>query len=386
MFCIDSFNIGGTELNAVRTAERLDRSRFDLSVVCLRPEGPLKERLEAAGVPIIPFPISRLYDAATFLQGWRLLRFLRQSRTDIFHAHDIYSNIFGVPWARAAGVRVIASRRWWMEANRPSQLLVNRQTFRLAHRVLGNSPGVGSLLRSREGVAAERIVIVPNFLDEAAFDPPSAEARSNLRAELGISHDRRIIGMVANLLPVKDHDSLLRAVALLRPRWPDLALILVGEGVCRDPLTRLARDLAVDDLVHFAGRRPHHPNLHHLFEISILSSRSEGLSNSILEAMAAGNPVVATDVGAVSDAVVDGETGILVPAGEPERLAASLERLLADPRLAVRMGMAGRERARSRFSADAAISKLEGVYVELAREAGLPSRGVGENNHSRTDA
>lgn len=384
---MDSFALGGTELNAVRTAERLDRSRFELSVVCLRSEGPLKDRMQAAGVPIFPFPIPRLYGAAALLQGWRLLRFLRQSRTDIFHAHDIYSNIFGVPWARAAGVRVIASRRWWMEANRRSQIIANRHTLRLAHRVLGNSPGIGALLGSREGVAADRIVIVPNFLDEAAFDPPSAEARSDLLAELGISHDRRIIGMVANLLPVKDHDSLLRAVALLRPRWPDLALILVGEGVCRDPLTRLARELKVDDLVRFAGRRPHHPNLHHLFDISILSSRSEGLSNSILEAMAAGNPVIATDVGATSDAVSDGETGILVPSGEPEQLAAALERLLADPRLAGRMGTAGRERARSRFSADAAISALERVYLELAREAdSFATSGAGADTYSRADA
>ena len=248
-------------------------------------------------------------------------------------------------------------------------MLANRVAYRFAHRVLANSPRVGELLCATEGVSAERVSVVANFVDEAAFQPPSAEERSALLCEIGVPPDTPIIGIVANLRPVKDHASLLRAVALLRSRWPNLALVLVGDGECRAPLQELARELNINRQVFFAGRRPHHPNLHHLFDVSVLCSRSEALSNSILEAMAAGNPVVATDVGASGDAVLDGATGLLVPPADPPRLGEALERLLSDPELARDMGEAGRERAQAHYSAEAALSSLEELYFGLRRKS-----------------
>jgi glycosyltransferase involved in cell wall biosynthesis len=370
-FCIDNMNVGGTELNAVRTAERLSRSRYDLRVICLQTAGPLMERYRAAGIPVLPFPIPSLYAPATARQGLRLARYLRAERIDIFHAHDTYSNVFGGPWARLAGARVIASRRWWTELPGPAWSLATRAAYRVAHAVLANSAGVATLVRDGEGVPAERVAVVPNFVDEDAFHVPTPEERQGMRARLGVEPADTVVGIIANLLPVKDHASLLRAIASLAPGRPGLRLVLVGDGPERPALESLARELAIEERVRFAGRIVNKPNLHHAFDVSVLCSRSEGLSNSVLEAMAAGRPVVATDVGAIGDAVLDGVTGRLVPAGRPEALAGALGEVLRDPDRAVEMGERGRARARETYSPEAALSALEALYRRLL--AGRPS-------------
>jgi glycosyltransferase involved in cell wall biosynthesis len=374
-FCIDSLHIGGTELNAVRLAERLDRSRFDLRVVCLRLEGPLVERCQAAGLQLNVFTPGPLIRTRAAWQGLRLRSYLRHHRIQVFHAHDVYSNVFGCPWARLAGAKVIASRRWLgTRLSGRAGRAASRLAYRLAHVALANSTRVADYLSREDRVPRRRIAVVPNFVDEDTFTPLSPAHRQALRDEFRLTEGSVAIGIVANLRPVKDHATLIRAFASLAPRWPRVRLILVGDGESRAELERLAAALGVGAQVVFAGMRSNHPNLNHLFDLSVLCSTSEGLPNSILEAMAAGRPVVATDVGAVADAVVDGQTGLLVPPSDPGRLAAALEDLLADPARARRLGVAGQRRARAVYSPEVALRALEDVYVDLVRPDGWPDR------------
>lgn len=377
VFSIDNMNLGGTELNAVRIAELLDPVQFDLRVICLQDStGPLRARYEAAGVPVHVFPIRKLYGWVAVQQGYRLMRYLRREAIDVVHAHDIYSNVFVVPWARMAGVRVIASRRWWEGFSGLHWQISSRLAYRFADVALANSELIAGLLRDREAVPDTRVSVVPNFVDEVAFVPPTERERDELLARLKLTEEDRILGIVANLLPIKDHVSLLRAVARLSPRFPQLRLVVVGDGENRTMLEYLARHLGIAEKVRFAGRIMGGPNIHYIFEVSVLCSLSEGLSNSILEAMAAGRPVVATDVGASRDAVLDGRTGILVPPRDPERLAAALDGLLSDPRRASSLGERGQRRAAERYSPQAAIEALEGLYQRLVRSAAHTRRAV----------
>ena len=380
-FCIDNMQIGGTELNAVRTAERLDRSRFEVSVICFRDHGPLLARYAAAGIPVHIIPITSLYGRDSLRQGIRLARLIRDRRIDVFHAHDTYSNVFGVPWARLGGARTIASRRWREGPPGLAWTLCSRAAYRIAHAALGNSSAMGALLAS-EGLSSRRIAIVPNFVDASAFDAPEAEERRALVAAFGVREDAPTIGVVANLHPVKDHASLLRATARLIAQWPGLQVIFVGDGECRSSLERLASELGIRDRIVFAGRRSNQPNLHHLFDISVLCSTSEGLPNSILEAMAAGKPVVATSVGAIPDAVVHGKTGLLIPPSAPDALAAALDELLGDPARARAMGLAGQRRARDVFSPEAALSSLGALYESLV--ASRTARATGWQSSRRS--
>ncbi len=366
MFCIDNMQIGGTELNAVRTAERLDRARFDLSVICLQETGPLMARYEAAGIPVVPFPIKHLYGLNAVRQGLRLTALLKRRHVDIFHAHDFYSNIFGTTWARFAGTPVvIASRRWWAWPPRRSQRFVNRVASRLAYRVLANSWTIRDMLCATEGFPAEQVVVIPNFVDDQAVAPLASQERARLLRALGVPRGARVVGTVATLSAVKDHAILLRAAALLAPEWPDVHVVFVGDGPCRAALQALAIRLGLGERVHFAGLREDGPQLHQLFEISVLCSLSEGFPNTLIEAMAQRVPVVATDVGGNRDAVTDGVTGLLVPTADPVRLAGALGSLLSDRARRRAMGIAARRDVYQRFGATRVIASLEALYISL---------------------
>lgn len=375
-FCLANDGIGGTELNAVRTAERLDRDRFDLDVVSLADYAPLRERYEAAGIPVRNLSLRSLKSFDYIREGRALARHLRDRRTHVFHAHDSYGNLIGVPWARIARVPgVIASRRWYRSHFQTGHGTGNRVAFRLAHRVLTNAPSVASHLAREEGVPREKIRVVPNFLDEAAFEDVSPGEAAQFRAELGIPNDARVIGIVAQLRPEKDHLTLVEAAAAIADRHPDAHVVLVGEGERREAIEVRRDALGLAGRVHLAGLRRGPGNLHRFFDISVLCSRSEALSNSILEAMAAGRPVVATRVGGNPDAVVHDETGLLVPPGDAWALGEALARLLSDPAAARALGDAGRRRARSEYTVDAAMGALERVYAEV-RPAGQRADAV----------
>ena len=364
VFSIDTMSVGGTELNALRTAERLDRSRFRVTVVTLRGEGPLAARYEALGVRVVRFPIYSLIGPATIRQAFRLARFLRTERVSVVHCHDQYSNFFSVLAARLAGVPgVIASKRWLHSPKR--YRVTNALGFRVASRVLANSSAVARSLEQDDHLSRDSIVVVPNFVDEAAFTPPDAETQERWHRELRLADGDLVVGIVASLTPIKDHATLLEAISALVPGWPRLRLVIVGSGPLLETLRERAIALGIADQVRFAGHLPSVPSPHFMFDVSVLCSQSEGFPNSLVEAMAAGRPIVATSVGGVPDAVHDGENGLLVPPGNPMALAGALDTVLSDPERRRRMGEVGASRARAEFHAHAVISTLESLYAEL---------------------
>ncbi len=174
-----------------------------------------------------------------------------------------------------------------------------------------------------------------------------------------------MVGIVANLRPEKDHLTLIRAAGRIAARHPDAHFVLVGEGDRREEIEALRASLRLEDHVHLAGLRHDDGNLHHVFDVSMLCSSSEALSNSILEAFAAAKPVVATDVGGNPDPVKNGHNGILVPVGDDEALAGAIDRLLSDPDEARRMGRNGREDAKQTYTQFAALTALEDLYRSL---------------------
>jgi glycosyltransferase involved in cell wall biosynthesis len=286
----------------------------------------------------------------------------------VVHCHDIYSNIFVGFWARVAGIRnVIASRRWGASSSKPSLDALNRIMSRRATRLLVNSSAVGARLVEQEGYQPERVSIIPNFLEPAAFAAPDAADRARRLAALGVPADRWIVGIVARLSAVKNHALLLHAVRRLTAGSRPVHIVIVGDGPMQAELEHLAHSLALAGRVTFTGTLPNRPNPHDLFDLSVLTSRSEGFPNAVVEAMAAGRPVVATDVGGVRDAVSDGVNGLLVPSGDEAALAAAIARLRDDPALAEAMGRAGRKAAMDRFSQEVVLNQLTALYEELVR-------------------
>jgi glycosyltransferase involved in cell wall biosynthesis len=366
-YCVDSFEIGGTELNAIRTVEALDRRRFQVTVFHLHETGPLRARYEALGLRLLHLPIGRLYSPRTAGQGVRFLRLLRHEGIEVVHTHDLYTNIFATPWARLAGCRVIASRRWLDASPRAGLLPLNRCSYRFAHRVVVNSSVVARLMIDTERVPAARVVELPNFLEERAFHHVAAEERSARRYSWGVPQGAFVIGTVARLAPVKNHGMVLRALQRLDE---DVHLVLIGAGPSRRALEELAMELHIDRRVHFTGQLVGAENLHQFFDVSVLCSHSEGFPNAVIEALAAGCPVVATPVGGVPEVISDHQTGLLVSIDQPDALAASVQELRADTALRKRLSEAGLARARGKYHQTLVIARLEALYLELARAAG----------------
>jgi glycosyltransferase involved in cell wall biosynthesis len=369
-YCIDSFDIGGTELNAVRTVEALDRRRFQVTVFHLHETGPLRARYEALGLKLLHLPIGPLYTPRTAAQGVRFLRLLRCEGIEVVHTHDLYTNIFAVPWARLAGCRVIASRRWLDSSPRAGLVPLNRWSYRFAHRVVVNSSVVARLMIDAERVPAARVLELPNFLDERAFNHVPLEVRSARRRSWGVPQGAFVIGTVARLAPVKNHALVLRALQRLDE---DVHLVLIGEGPSRRALEELAKELHVDRRVHFAGQLVETENLHQFFDVSVLCSRSEGFPNAVIEALAAGCPVVATPVGGVPEVIIERQTGLLIPIEQPDALAASVQELRRDAGLRERLCEAGPACVRSRYHQTVVIPQLEALYQSLARTDGKQS-------------
>lgn len=360
-YCIDALAVGGTELNAVRTLEAFDRERFEFTVFHFHKDGTLRPRYEAAGVRMVHMPLSRLYAPSTLRQGWRFAQLLREYGVHVVHTHDLYTNIFAVPWARAAGRRVIASRRWLFDAPRPGLVPLNRWATRLASRVLANSAAVAQVLAS-EGIAARKIVRIPNFVGSRAFVRLDEAARSAQRAAWGVPAGAFVVGSVARLAAVKNHAMLLRAVRELDA----VHVVLIGDGPSRGSLESLAATLGIAARVHFAGELLSPNNLHQFLDVSVLCSRSEGFPNAVIEALAAQVPVVATPVGGVTDVISDDETGLLVPLDDVATLAARLRALAENPALRSRLSAAGLARVQSTYSEAAVIGRLATLYEELA--------------------
>ncbi len=238
-YCIDSFDIGGTELNALRTVEALDLSQFEITVFHLHEDGPLRSRYEALGVRLVHLPISQLYSPRTAIQGLRFARILREREIKVVHTHDLYTNIFAVPWARMlGGCRALASRRWLDDVPRSGLVPLNRWSYRLATRVLANSAIVAQFLANDERIPLHKIIEIPNFLEERAFYRLSSEARAAQRRLWGIAEGAFVAGTVARLAPVKNHELLIRAAHRLGNNFH---VVLVGDGQPREARLKTSR-------------------------------------------------------------------------------------------------------------------------------------------------
>ncbi|MGC3996227.1 MAG: glycosyltransferase [Anaeromyxobacter sp.] len=355
------FLIGGQERQTVLNVRTMDRSRYEPLVACLKVEGEHLEDLAAAGVrPGLVDVGHRMLRPNTARQVWRLAQRIKAEDIRLVHAQDIYTNVLGSLAARLAGVPVIVTRvdlgHHIMGYRRP----LTRLACRAADRVLVNALCIRDLV-IREGVAPDRVVVVRNGVDLPALD----QAVRDLPDPALPPGDW--ITCVANMHhPVKGQTDLLAALREVLRQRPSARLLLVGDGVRRPALERLAGQLGVAGRVLFAGFRRDGPALLARSAVAVSASHAEGISNSILEAMALRLPVVATAVGGTPELVRDGVNGFLVPPGAPGALARRLLDALADPRRARRMGARGRRIVEAEFDVRQMRIGYDALYDALA--------------------
>jgi len=360
------FHVGGTERQVAHLATHLDPSRFDVHVACLQQEGPLYGEMASCGLPLTYYPIKGFLRPGTVRQQLRFAAYLRNESIDIVHAYGFYPIVFAVPVARLAGSQVVlASIRDSGDPWTHAQRLVQMCASWLAHGILVNAAAVRARLRAGGGYAGRAIAVIRNGVDIDRFAPrPHDEA---LRSSLGLPPRAPLVLAVSRLNPMKGIDDYLKAIALLAGRYAEARFVIVGDGVSRRDLEDQMHRLGLAGRVVFTGMRLDVAALLSQAAISVAPSLSEGLSNVVLESMAAGVPVVATRVGGTPEIVDDGVTGLLVPPCDAPALAGAIGRLLGNEALARRLGEAARVRAADRFSMHHMVRQTEGLYGMLLK-------------------
>ncbi len=341
----------------------IDPARFDLHLACLRSSGALLGELKALQVPRPEFRIGRFYNPATFWQGMRLAQYIRKNRIQIVHSYGFYSNVFTVPIAWLAGNSfVVASIRDTGDVLTPAQRHVQRMVCRLADCVLVNAEAIRDKL-VEQGYAPDKIIVIRNGITLEKFE--KKQKNSLLRQELGWPPSAPLVVVFSRLNQMKGIQYFLDAAVILAGKFPDARFLVVGDGESRKELEDYAGRLGLGQRAVFTGFRSDVPELLSEAAVSVLPSLSEGLSNTLLESMAAGVPVVATRVGGNPEVIEDGVSGLLVPPRDSAALAAAIGRVLEDKDLAASFAQAGVRRVAELFSIERSIRETEHLYQQL---------------------
>jgi glycosyltransferase involved in cell wall biosynthesis len=324
--------------------------------------GELRQRAEE-GLELIPLAPKTEMDLSA---AWRLARLVKQLRPDVIHAHDPH----GVAMAalalsmstQVAKPPLVAARRvdFHIKGN-----ALSRWKYRQVDCFICASNAIRQILIA-DGVSDERAVTVYEGIDLArvAAAPPA-----NLHADLWLPRDAPIVGNVAALVPHKGQRHLIDAAAIVLKQVPDARFVIAGEGALRPVLERQIKDRRLEKHVFLAGFRPDILSVHKAFDVFVMSSLTEGLGTSLLDAMACGKPIVATRAGGMPEVVVDGLTGLLVEPRDDEAMAAAIVRLLRDRALRREMGTAGEVRAQEQFSSERMVQETLAVYQRVAAHA-----------------
>ncbi len=350
-------HLGGGERQVLGLIRHLARRGHE-NVLAAPAEGALARLVPAADARLVPLAIRNDVD---LVAAFRLGRAVARERPHVVHYHTARAHKISL-WLRAFAGRSIVTRRMDYPIRRG---FVTDQLYgRAVAAVAAISEGVRRELLAA-GVAAERIRVIPSGVETPTGLPGEAGRRA-ARARFGVGDDRVAIGIVAALERRKAHDVLFRAIATARAR-PRLVCIVCGDGSERGNLERLAGELGIAADVRFLGEQRQVADVLAALDVFALPSRAEGLGVAILEAMAMALPVVASRIGGIPEAVLDGTTGILVPAGDPGALSAALDRLAADGDERRRMGDRGRERVAAEFSLARTAERYEELYGEIQR-------------------
>jgi glycosyltransferase involved in cell wall biosynthesis len=375
----NDFQTGGSERQIVTLARSLKSNAIRMELGCIHRRGPLM-----GGFQEVPeFPLGGSFVSGRALHSYiALARHLRARKFAIAHSFDFYSNLMLIPTARVAGVPVvIGSHRQIGDLLTPLQFGAQSAVFRLCDRVVCNSRAAAVRLID-SGLTADKIVVIPNAIPDELFEP----AIPAIPREPGMLR----VGMMARMNNAcKNHPVFLRAAARLAQKLPNFEVLLVGDGPLRPSLEQLAAKLGLGNRARFLGERHDIPEVLASLDVSVLPSLTESSSNSILESMAAGVPVVTTRVGGNPELISDGRTGLLVPPDNVERLAEALELFLTQPGLRAECARRARSVAQTNFSLAQSCRLYEELYrsllpAELRRISARQLPGQSRNGSRRT--
>lgn len=353
----------GAEEHILTLLRGLDRQQFRLNLVCdpeiaelMRPDVP-------EDVELIPLVFRRLGDAAA---AFRLRQILRVKRVDVLHSHLFWSSLFASPVGHFCSVPVVIEtthvREVWRKGWK-ANFAVDRVVGKCVDRYIAVSEANGHYLVEEKGLPAKKVKVIRNGSDVRRFDPEYKPA-GGLKTSLGFGESDPVLVVVARLEPQKGHKILLHAMPSILNEFPSVKLVCVGDGVLRAELAGLAQVLGLEESVRFVGAQSNVQDWLALGQMSVLPSFYEGLPLVAIESLAAGVPVVATDVDGTPEVVVNGKTGLTVPTNDPKALAQAICLLLHSPELRRQFGAAGRQWVLQEFTEAQQIRRTAELYLQ----------------------
>ena len=377
----------GAEEHILELLRRLDRRLFRLHLAC--PDVLLGKYGNdiPKDVHITSIILDHLFDIRGAI---RLARTLRERKIDVLHSHMFRASLFASPIGTLCGVPVIIEtthvRETWRKGWFKSKFIVDRAVSHLIDRYIAVSEANSRYLIAEKGIPEKKVSVIQNGCSIERVDPSGAHPEG-IRESLGFSENDLVLLVMARLEPQKGHRILLQALSLLRAEFPNIRLICLGTGALKDELTKIARDLGLENIVRFVGFRSNVGDWLAAVDIGVLPSFYEGLPLTAVETLAAGIPLVATAVDGTPEVVIDGETGHLVPPGDPAAMAEAIGRLARQPELRRKFGLAGRDRVLKRFRIQRQVKQTSDLYVsewrrrtrstvELSREEAVPAEEV----------
>ena len=359
MFAVTSLTYGGAETLLTNLIQRIDQSRFAPELCCIKRRGYLGEQLSEI-IPTHAYGLRSKYDVRVL--PW-MTELLRRRRADVLVTVGAGDKMFwGRLAARRARVPVIVSAlhtTGW-----PDRVgCLNSWLTPLNDAFVGVAQSHGRHLVDGERFPAEKVHVIPNGVDVDRFSPGNTTA--SLKAQLGLPADAPVAGIVARLDRVKNHEMFLRVAVDVRKTTEKAQFLIVGDGPRRSHLESMTRELNLDRCVHFVGERSDIPDLLRIMDVFVLTSHIEANPVSILEAAATGLPVIATDVGSVSESVLDGRNGFLIEPDDQAAMHRRIAELFNCPDRARQMGAAGREHVIANWSLEQMVAKYEALLSSL---------------------
>lgn len=367
MHIVFSLECGGLENVAIDLAERLNSGAFNSCICCLDTFGELTNEAKKKNIEVI---LVKRTPGKDFILPFRLARVMKERNIHLSHTHNLGPLLYGSLAAKLAGVRVVINTRHGREKKHRSSYIWN-----INDAVVAISEDAKREMLKWNRINIKKTMVIYNGIDIDKYS--NQQNGSEAKKALNIEPSTLVVGTVARLSPEKDQYTLIEAFSKMVNKIDDAKLIFVGDGVLKEELVNYAQKLGVSNKVIFLGFKDDVYNILPVFDVFTLSSLTEGVSLTLLEAMAMKRPVVATNVGGNPEVVIDRVTGFLVPSKDSEKMADAIIKILQNSELAQKMGAAGRRRVEEKFSLERMVKEYEALYLEcLARKGVVLASGL----------
>ena len=360
-FLVHTYGFGGLENMVTNLVNHLDPNRFESTIISFAPLHPLNNRVDLNRIQVISLNKKGGNNPVLI---YKICLMLKKIGADIVQTHNWGTALEGILGAKLARIPgIIHAERGTIE-EKQRNIVFQRLLWGFTDQVLSVSEAHRKKMTNIIGFPQEQIKAIVNGVDTERFFP-NPEIKEETRIKLGLKKDSLCIGTVGSLRPVKNQSLLVNACNAILPHFNHVEVLIVGEGPLESQLIQEAKALGLSEKIHFAGVQPHIPEILNALDIFVLPSRSEGMPNAVLEAMACGIPVIATAVGGTPEVIEDGKNGILVASEDEPHLIQALKELIQNHEKRLAFGREGRIRVLSKFSLKKMVSEYQVLYESL---------------------